>query len=119
MMRPRRFCCRERAQQEFDRPAAGSDQTFTATAPRRGELDRQRRVGAEADRGGWVKSIGLDRTPYGTHAMRRTKVAHIYRKTGNLRAVQLPLGHTRMDSTVRNLGVELEDALAKAEAVET
>ena len=66
----------------------------------------------------WVKSIGLDPTSYGTHSMRRTKVAHIYRKTGNLRAVQLLLGHTKMDSTVRYLGVEIEDALAIAEAVE-
>jgi site-specific recombinase XerC len=50
--------------------------------------------------------------------MRRTKVTQIYKKTGNLRAFQLLLGHTKMDSTVRYLGVELEDALAIAEAVE-
>ena len=66
----------------------------------------------------WVNSIGLEPSAYGTHSMRRTKVAQIYRKTGNLRAVQLLLGHTKMDSTVRYLGVELEDALAIAEAVE-
>lgn len=66
----------------------------------------------------WVTSIGLEPTSYGTRNMRRTKVAQIYRKTGNLRAVQLLLGHTKMDSTVRYLGVELEDALAIAEAVE-
>jgi len=66
----------------------------------------------------WVSSIGLEPTAYGTHSMRRTKVAQIYRKTGNLRAVQLLLGHTKMDSTVRYLGVELEDALTIAEAVE-
>ncbi len=66
----------------------------------------------------WVKSIGLDPTSYGTHSMRRTKVAYIYRKTGNLRAVQLLLGHTKMDSTVRYLGVEMEDALTIAEAIE-
>lgn len=66
----------------------------------------------------WVKSIGLDPSSYGTHSMRRTKVAQIYRKTGNLRAVQLLLGHTKMDSTVRYLGVDLEDALAIAESVE-
>ena len=66
----------------------------------------------------WVKSIGLEPSAYGTHSMRRTKVAQIYRKTGNLRAVQLLLGHTKMDSTVRYLGVELEDALAIAESVE-
>ncbi|SMO93347.1 Phage integrase family protein [Thalassovita litoralis] len=66
----------------------------------------------------WVKSVGLEPSAYGTHSMRRTKVAQIYRKTGNLRAVQLLLGHTKMDSTVRYLGVELEDALAISEGVE-
>ena len=66
----------------------------------------------------WVKSIGLEPSAYGTHSMRRTKAALIYKKTGNLRAVQLLLGHTKMDSTVRYLGVELEDALAISEAVE-
>jgi site-specific recombinase XerC len=55
---------------------------------------------------------------YGTHSMRRTKVAEIYRKTGNLRAVQLLLGHTKIDSTVRYLGVELEDALSIAERID-
>ena len=49
----------------------------------------------------WVASIGLDPTSYGTYSMRRTKVAHIYKKTGNLRAAKLLLGHTKMDSTVR------------------
>ena len=66
----------------------------------------------------WVKSIGLEPSAYGTHSMRRTKVSQIYKKTGNLRAVQLLLGHTKMDSTVRYLGVDLEDALAISEAVE-
>ncbi len=50
--------------------------------------------------------------------MRRTKVAQIYKKTGNLRAVQLVLGHTKMDSTVRYLGVDLEDALTLSEGIE-
>jgi site-specific recombinase XerC len=66
----------------------------------------------------WVKSIGLEPSAYGTHSMRRTKVAQIYKKTGNLRAVQLLLGHTKMDSTVRYLGVDLEDALTISESVE-
>lgn len=66
----------------------------------------------------WVKTIGLEPSAYGTHSMRRTKVAQIYKKTGNLRAVQLLLGHTKMDSTVRYLGVDLEDALAISENVE-
>ena len=66
----------------------------------------------------WVTSIGLEPSAYGTHSLRRTKAAQIYKKTGNLRAVQLLLGHTKMDSTVRYLGVELEDALAISESVE-
>ena len=66
----------------------------------------------------WVVSIGLEPSGYGTHSMRRTKVAEIYRKTGNLRAVQLLLGHTKVDSTVRYLGVELEDALSIAEQID-
>ena len=65
-----------------------------------------------------VTSIGLEPSEYGTHSMRRTKVTQIYKKTGNLRAVQLLLEHTKMDSTVSYLGVELEDALAIAEAIE-
>jgi site-specific recombinase XerC len=52
----------------------------------------------------WVESIGLESAYYGTHSMRRTKAAQIYRKTGNLRAVQLLLGHTKLESTVRYLG---------------
>jgi integrase len=67
---------------------------------------------------GWVTSIGLEPSAYGTHSMRRTKAAQIYKKTGNLRAVQLLLGHTKMDSAVRYLGIELEDALEISEGVE-
>lgn len=67
---------------------------------------------------GWVTSIGLEPSAYGTHSMRRTKLAQIYRKTGDLRALQLLLGHTKMDSTVRYLGVELEDALTISEGVD-
>jgi site-specific recombinase XerC len=67
---------------------------------------------------GWVTSISLEPSAFGTHSLRRTKVAQIYKKTGNLRAVQLLLGHTKMDSTVRYLGVELEDALSISEGVE-
>lgn len=66
----------------------------------------------------WVRSIGLEPSAFGTHSMRRTKVAQIYKKTGNLRAVQLLLGHTKMGSTVRYLGVDLEDALSISESVE-
>jgi integrase len=66
----------------------------------------------------WVHSIGLRRSAYGTHLMRRTKATLIYRKTGNLRAVQLLLGHAKIDSTVRYLGVEVEDALELAESID-
>ncbi len=66
----------------------------------------------------WVASIGLDPTAYGTHSLRRTKVSLIYRRTKNLRAVQLLLGHTELESTVRYLGIEVEDALEIAEQTE-
>jgi integrase len=59
-----------------------------------------------------VSSIGLDPKRYGTHSMRRTKAAHIYKKTGNLRAVQLLLGQKKLESTVQYLGIEVDDALA-------
>jgi site-specific recombinase XerC len=65
-----------------------------------------------------VKAAGLDDSAYGTHSMRRTKAAQIYRKTGNLRAVQLLLGHTKLESTVRYLGIEVDDALSISEQVE-
>jgi len=61
--------------------------------------------------GSWVESIGLDPAAYGTHSMRRTKPTLIYPRTKNLRAVQLLLGHTKLDSTVRYLGIEVDDAL--------
>lgn len=67
---------------------------------------------------GWVRSIGLNPAAYGTHSLRRTKAALIYRKTGNLRAVQLLLGHSKLESTVRYLGVEVDDAIAISEGVD-
>lgn len=66
----------------------------------------------------WIKSIGLDPAMYGTHTMRRTKASLIYRRTKNLRAVQLLLGHTKLESTVRYLGIEVDDALEMAEQTE-
>jgi integrase len=66
----------------------------------------------------WVKGIGLNPAAYGTHTMRRTKASLIYRRTKNLRAVQLLLGHTKLESTVRYLGIEVDDALEKAEQTE-
>lgn len=67
---------------------------------------------------GWIARIGLEPADYGTHSLRRTKVSILYRKTGNLRACQLLLGHTKLESTIRYLGVELDDALELSEALE-
>lgn len=66
----------------------------------------------------WVASIGLNPMDYGTHSLRRTKATMIYRRTKNLRAVQLLLGHSKLESTVRYLGIEVEDALEMAERTE-
>lgn len=66
----------------------------------------------------WVTGIGLRKEDYGTHSLRRTKASIIYKQTGNLRAVQILLGHTKIESTVRYLGVDVEDALALAEGTE-
>jgi integrase len=66
----------------------------------------------------WLTMIGLDPCFYGTHSLRRTKATLIYKKTGNLRAVQLLLGHTKIESTVRYLGIEVDDALTVAEQID-
>ena len=66
----------------------------------------------------WIEEIGLDSTAYGTHTIRRTKASLIYRRTKNIRAVQLLLGHTKLESTVRYLGIEVEDALELSEQTE-
>ena len=66
----------------------------------------------------WIASVGLEPKLFGTHSLRRTKATLIYRRTGNLRAVQLLLGHTKIESTVRYLGIEVDDALAIAEQVD-
>ena len=66
----------------------------------------------------WIREIGLDASAYGTHTMRRTKAALIYRRTKNLRVVQLLLGHTKLESTVRYLGIEVDDALEISEQTE-
>jgi len=63
----------------------------------------------------WVQLLGLDTTSYGTHKLRRTKATLIYRRANNLRAVQLFLGHSKLESTVRYLGIEVDDALEMAE----
>ena len=66
----------------------------------------------------WVTAVGLMRSEYGTHSLRRTKASIIYRATGNLRAVQILLGHSKIENTVRYLGIDVEDALAFAENTE-
>lgn len=66
----------------------------------------------------WVDAVGLRRTEYGTHSLRRTKASMIYKATGNLRAIQILLGHTKIENTVRYLGVDIEDALILAERTE-
>ena len=66
----------------------------------------------------WVNGVGLRSDDYGTHSLRRTKASIIYKQTGNLRAVQILLGHTKIESTVRYLGVDIEDALCISEATE-
>jgi integrase len=66
----------------------------------------------------WVTAIGLDPTAYGTHSMRRTKATLLYRRTKNLRAIQLLLGHSKLDSTVRYLGIEIDDALEMSEQMD-
>jgi integrase len=67
---------------------------------------------------GWTACIGLDRTRYGTHSLRRTKATLIYKRTKNIRAIQLLLGHTKLESTVRYLGIEVDDALEISEQTE-
>ena len=66
----------------------------------------------------WVTSVSLDASLFGTHSLRRTKATLIYRRTGNLRAVQLLLGHSKIESTVRYLGLEVDDVLGIAEKVD-
>ncbi len=66
----------------------------------------------------WVASVGLDPSRYGSHSLRRTKATQIYKRTGNLRAVQILLGHAKIESTVQYLGVEVEDALTISEQIE-
>ncbi|WP_315924157.1 tyrosine-type recombinase/integrase [Mesorhizobium sp. SP-1A] len=68
--------------------------------------------------GEWVTAIGLRPEEYGTHSLRRTKAALIYKATGNLRAIQILLGHTKIENTVRYLGVDIDDALTLAETTE-
>ena len=118
--RPVRFELTEQTRQAVDdyiRTAGKKPGEFLFTARRgqeRGMTTRQyaRRVSE------WIASIGLDPHLFGTHSLRRTKATLIYRRTGNLRAVQLLLGHSKIESTVRYLGIEVDDALSIAEQID-
>jgi integrase len=117
--RPVRFELTEVTRQALDDYLRASGRKLgQCLFPGRGGLDRHlttrqyARLVAE-----WVSGIGLDPLKYATHSMRRTKATLIYRRTGNPGAVQLLLDHTRIESTVRYLGVEIDDALAIAEPV--
>jgi len=118
--RPVKFEITEQTRQAVDTLLASSskkvgDYLFTGRGDRCNPLTTRQYARLLSD---WIASIGLDPTLYGTHSIRRTKATLIYRRTGNLRAVQLLLGHTKVESTVRYLGIEVDDALAIAEKVD-
>ena len=117
--RPVRFEITEQTRQAIDdhllhRSETSSPYLFLGCGPT-GHLTRRQYARLL---GRWLTMIGLDRCFYGTHSLRRTKATLIYKKTGNLRAVQLLLGHTKVESTVRYLGIEVDDALAVAEQID-
>lgn len=91
------------------------DYTFPSRVDHTGHLSTRQYARLVDD---WVTAIGLRRADYGTHSMRRTKAAMIYRATGNIRVIQILLGHTKIENTVRYLGVDIEDALLLAERTE-
>ncbi|KRE16830.1 integrase [Bosea sp. Root381] len=93
--------------------ASREDDWLFPSRSRHGDHVTTRQYGRLLDN--WVALIGLDPALYGTHSLRRTKVALIYKRTGNLRACQLLLGHTKLESTVRYLGIEVDDALLLSE----
>jgi integrase len=115
--RPVRFEVTEQTRQAVDEYLRSTNRKqgqFLFPAQRRPEeaLSTRQYARVLAD---WLRGIGLDPFVYGTHSLRRTKATLIYRRTGNLRAVQLLLGHTKIESTVRYLGIEVDDALVIAE----
>ena len=118
--RPVRFELTEQTRQAVDtyiREAGKRPGEFLFTSRRRAGVAMTTRQYARLV-AEWIAGIGLHPHLFGTHSLRRTKATLIYRRTGNLRAVQLLLGHTKMESTVRYLGIEVDDALAIAEQVE-
>jgi integrase len=117
---PVRFEVTEQTRQAVDdyiRAADRKSGEFLFAAPRRSGHGLSTRQYARLV-GDWIRGIGLDPCMFGTHSLRRTKATLIYRRTGNLRAVRLLLGHTKIESTVRYLGIEVDDALAIAEQID-
>ena len=117
---PVRFEMTEQTRQAVDdyiRVAGKKPGEFLFGAPRRPGRGLSTRQYARLV-GDWLRGIGLDPSSFGTHSLRRTKATLIYRRTGNLRAMQLLLGHTKIESTVRYLGIEVDDALAIAEQID-
>ncbi len=118
--RPVKFEVTEQTRQAVDDHLASSgkkigDFMFTGRRNQNGPLTTRQYARLLCE---WIAGIGLDPALYGTHSIRRTKATLIYRRTGNLRAVQLLLGHAKVESTVRYLGIEVEDALAIAEKID-
>jgi integrase len=117
--RPVRFELTEQTRQAVDdylKVSRKKPGEFLFTSPKSGRSMTPRQYGRLVS--DWLIGIGLDPHLYGTHSLRRTKATLIYRRTGNLRAVQLLLGHTKIESTVRYLGIDVDDALAIAEQVD-
>ncbi len=96
-------------------PEKPSGYVFSGRSDRRSHLTTRQYARLVSE---WVESIGLDASLYGTHSLRRTKATLIYRRTGNLRAVQLLLGHTKIQSTVRYLAVEIDEAIELSEQID-
>ena len=117
--RPVRFELTEQTRQAVDdylKVSRKKSGEFLFTGPKSGRGMTPRQYGRLVS--DWLIGIGLDPHLYGTHSLRRTKATLIYRRTGNLRAVQLLLGHTKIESTVRYLGIDVDDALSIAEQVD-
>ena len=117
--RPVRFELTEHTRQAIDdylKVSGKKPGEFLFTSSKSGRSMTPRQYGRLVS--GWFAGIGLDPHLFGTHSLRRTKATLIYRRTGNLRAVQLLLGHTKIESTVRYLGIDVDDALTIAEQVE-
>jgi len=87
------------------------DQHYLFTAPTRPKGEHMASVTYRKLVKDWCRLIHLDPAQYSTHSLRRTRPSIIYRRTGNLRSIQLLLGHSNIGMTQRYLGIEEEDAL--------